>query len=181
MPLYGGNRDAGFLKGINRELMHQVISDEIIIYKIDNSITAVNLYGEAEERKYKPGVRVYAKVVPEDLNTNSNNEILDMDRIMTFSILKSDLKDKDLYVEEGDIVLYDSMYFEVDDANQEKYWTNRDPNTNIGMTNNNWPLHGYDHTIILKTHLTKREILNIEEVRTGNNIDDYLNESYHRI
>lgn len=181
MPLYGGNRDAGFLRGINRELMHQVISDEIIIYKIDNSITAINLYGEAEERKYKPGVRVFAKITPEDLNTNSNNDILDMDRIMTFSILKSDLKDKNLYVEEGDIVFYDSMYYEVDDSNQEKYWTNRDPNTNIGMTNDNWALHGYDHTIILKAHLTKREILNIEEVRTGNNVDDYLNESYHKV
>ena len=51
-----------------------------------------------------------------------------------------------------------------DNVNDEKYWTNRNPNTNIGMNNSNWPLHGYDYTITAQTHLTNREILNIEDV-----------------
>lgn len=177
MPLFGGSRDAGFLKSINLELMHQVISNEIVLYKIDDRITYTNIYGEAIDRKYKNGIKFFAKILTEDMETINNNDMIDMQRLMTFAFLKSDLRDKSIVVAEGDIIMYDTLYYEVDDSNSETYWTNRNPNSQLG----DWAKHGYDHVIIVKAHLTKREITNIEEVRSGENIDSYLEDSYHKV
>ena len=181
MPLFGSRRDAGFLRGIQRELMHRIISNEVAIYKIDIPITETNIYGEAEDRKYKDPVKAFAKILPEDIETTSDKDVLDMTRRITFAFLKSDLKDKNIIVEEGDIIYYDSLYYEVDDSNAEKYWTNRDPNSLLGITQDNWPVYGYDHTIIAICHLVKSEILNIDRVREGVNIDNDIDNSYQKI
>jgi len=179
MALFTGNRDAGFLRGISMELMHQVISSEVLIFKISHESTSTNIYGEAIDRRYKPGVRVFAKSTPEDKQSQTDSDILDFNRSIIFSFLKADLKNQNIFLQEGDIIMYDDTYFEVDNVNDNKYWSDRNPNTNIGMTQNNWALHGYDHTIVCETHQTKRNTLNIEDnLRTGDPTEEYIDPSY---
>lgn len=155
--------------------MHQVISSEVLIYKISQQDTTANIYGEAIDRRYLPGVRVFASVEPEDTTSQTDSDHLDFNKSMLFSFIKSDLKNQNIFLEEGDIIWYDDGYFEVDTVNDEKYWMNKNPNTNIGVNQNNWRLDGYDYTIICQTHLTKKNLLNIEnDLRTGDNSEDYV-------
>lgn len=175
MPLYSGNKDVGFLRGISMELMHQVISSEVLIFKISQTNTTVNIYGEAKDRRYQPGIRVFAKITQEDKVSQEDQEVMDFNRNILFSFIKADLKNQNVVIEEGDIIMYDDAYFEVDNVNDNKYWSNRNPNSNIGMTQDNWSLHGYDYTIVAEAHQTKKNILNIEDnLRTGEPTDEYV-------
>jgi hypothetical protein len=47
MALFGGSRDISLFRHINRELMANIISQEIVFYKCNLVETKVNMYGEA--------------------------------------------------------------------------------------------------------------------------------------
>lgn len=178
MPLFGGNRDSGFLRGINMELLHSIISTEVLIFKISQEDTQVNIYGEAHDRRYMPGVRTFAKITAEDKVAISDDSNIDFNKNIVFSFIKADLKNQNIYLQEGDIIQYDDMYFEVDNVNDGKYWFGRNPNTDIGMARDNRQLHGYDYTIICETHQTKKSVLNIQDdIRTGEPATEYISPS----
>ena len=63
MALYGGARDMSLFRNINRELMHDIISQQCVLYKYDLDETQVNLYGEAStEKYYHPPVLLYCLI-----------------------------------------------------------------------------------------------------------------------
>lgn len=169
MPLFIASKEAAFLKGIHTEVSHRIISTEVLIFKISQENTKTNIYGESVDRVYKPGIRTYATVSAQDRTSNSDNGFTDSTKAIIFSFIKADLKNQNTFLAEGDVIFYDNSYFQVDNVNDGKYWSERNPNTNIGMVQNNWELHGYDYIIVCETHITKRSKLNIEEVRTGDN------------
>lgn len=175
MPLFGGNRDSGFLRGINMEMLHSIISTEVLIFKISHEDTTVNIYGEANDRRYMPGVRTFAKITAEDKVAISDDSSIDFNKNILFSFIKADLKNQNIFLEEGDVIQYDDMYFEIDIVNDGKYWFNRNPNTDIGMVRDGRKLHGYDYTIICETHQTKKTVLNIDDdVRIGEPTHEYV-------
>ena len=47
MALYGSDRDASLFRLINREVIHNIIDTEVLIYKIDLASTRTNIYDEA--------------------------------------------------------------------------------------------------------------------------------------
>ena len=49
--IFGSNRDFNLLVNINRELLQDVIEQEILLYKISITDTTTNLYGEACGKK----------------------------------------------------------------------------------------------------------------------------------
>ena len=52
MALYGGQRDISLFRHVNRELIADIISQEVVYYKLKLEETKFNLYGEAAESKY---------------------------------------------------------------------------------------------------------------------------------
>ena len=44
--LFGSNRDFNLLVGINRELLKDIVEQEILYYKFNIEDTEVNIYGE---------------------------------------------------------------------------------------------------------------------------------------
>ena len=52
MALYGGSRDVSLLRSINREVIHDIISQQAAFYKFELEDTRVNIYGEASGGKY---------------------------------------------------------------------------------------------------------------------------------
>ena len=163
MPLFGSNRDAGFLRGVNLEVIHKIISNEVVLYKIDKESTKTNIYGESDRRHYKTGIRIFAHILNEPKESTVLDDAINIIKTITVSFIKSDLKNQDVYVEIGDIIYHDNEYYEIDNTLDQKNWTSRNPNTNIGMTKDSWPLHGYDHSIFITAHLTDSEILNMDE------------------
>jgi len=168
MPLFGSYRDSGLVLSVNRELLHGIISNEVAIYKLNLEQTQVNIYEESEQRSYDPAVRAYALVQLDTPLTDSSEAGLSFTRSATFGILKTDLIDSQLVVLEGDIIEYDNGYYEVDQVVDTVYWTGRNPSTVIGMTQDNWPIHGYDISITVICHLTSTNSLHIVDRRMGN-------------
>lgn len=172
MPLFASKRDAGFLKGINRELMHKLISIEVGVYKISLEHTQKNIYEESDDKVYHDPVRIFTMVIPQDRESTGDDNGIDINRQVSFGFMKGDLREKELFLSIGDIVEYDGMFYEVDLVRTDNYWAGRNPVTLIGMQEDNWPAHGYDHSIIVDVHLTKYNTLTTVNTRTGINISN---------
>ena len=50
--LFGSNRDFDLLVNINRELLKDVVEQEVLYYKLSLEDTLSNLYGEAMTKNY---------------------------------------------------------------------------------------------------------------------------------
>lgn len=167
MPLFNSRRDSGFLKGINRELLHGIISMDVAIYKLDMEQTDTNIYEESTQRAYKPPVRVFCQLRVDEKSSVGDDYGIDFAKTAAFGFLKADLREKNLYVEEGDIVYYDDRYWEVDQVSNSNYWSGRNPNTMIGIAEDSWSVHGYDHYVVAEAHLTRTNSLHIVDKRDG--------------
>ena len=111
-----GKKERDLVKQVNDELIEKVIGQQIVYYPIDLSRTNYHsLYGEAIEKTFMPPVRVYALVDYEGIQTKFDTNIgLDKEATITVHFHKRRLtEDQDLYVREGDFVLYGSIYYEI--------------------------------------------------------------------
>ena len=52
MPLFGGARDISLLRTFNRELINDIIQQEVGFYKFVLPDSNVNVYGESENKIY---------------------------------------------------------------------------------------------------------------------------------
>jgi hypothetical protein len=115
-PLFLGEKERNLVKQVNDELIEKVIGQQILYYSIDlNTTNFHELYGEAIEKTYLPPVRVYALVE----FTNYATEYLEsagIDKsweIMVHFHRRRLTEDQNLYVREGDFVLYGDFYYEI--------------------------------------------------------------------
>jgi len=56
--IFGSNRDFGLLTHIGRELLQDVVEQEILYYKFSLDDTEANLYGEALEKSFWNAVKL---------------------------------------------------------------------------------------------------------------------------
>lgn len=166
MPLFVSNRDAGFLLGVNRELLHGIISTEVAVYKLDLSQTDVNIYEESEQKAYKPPVRMFALIQKDSKSQTGDDFGLNVDRTLTVGFIKNDLQTAGLYIEEGDVIEYDQDYYQIDLVS-DTFWSGKNPETSFGTIYDNWVSHGYDIGITAQCHLTKMSSLHVVDVRVG--------------
>jgi hypothetical protein len=115
-PLFLGKKERDLVKQVNDELIEKVIGQQILYYPIDMSTTDFHpLYGEAVEKTYLPPVRVYALIEFTEFTTDYL-ESAGIDKIWEINIHfhKRRLEeDQNLYVREGDFVLYSEYYYEI--------------------------------------------------------------------
>ena len=114
-PLFLGKKERDLVKQVNDELIERVIGQQILYYPIDVERTNFHpVYGEAIEKVFLPPIRVFALVDLEKLQTATSNIGLDLDATITVHFHKRRLtEDQDLYVSEGDFVLYGEYFYEV--------------------------------------------------------------------
>lgn len=167
MPLFGSNRDSGLMRGINEELLQKVIGEEVAIYKFALAETETNLYDESNQKTYYNPVRVFTLIEFGEKGSITEEFGLNYEKTATFGFMKDELITKGLTIEEGDIIFHDDRYYEIDQVSNTKYWTGRNPDSNIGMVEDAWKKHGYDLTIIADAHLTPSTGLNIVDKRSG--------------
>jgi len=167
MPLYTSKRDSGFLLGVNREIMHGFSSVEVGVYKLDLENTSMNIYEESNNRTYKPAVRVFALISFDQKTALSEDTGTDFQRTLAVGFLRADLKQADLFLEEGDIIEYNDGFFQVDVVSTTNYWSGRNPETMIGNVQDGWAEHGYNIAIQCECHLTRLNSLNIIDTRIG--------------
>jgi len=115
-PLFLGKKERDLVKQVNDELIEKVIGQQILYYSIDMETTNFHeLYGEAIEKTYLPPMRVYALVEFTEFSTTyMENAGVDKSWEINVHFHKRRLEeDQDLYVREGDFVLYGDNYYEI--------------------------------------------------------------------
>jgi hypothetical protein len=114
-PLFLGKKERDYAKQVNDEISERVVGQTILYYPIDISTTNFHpLYGESIQKSFLPPVRVYALVKWEGQESTTSNFGLDRQTKITVNFHRRRLtEDQDLYVREGDFVLYADQYFEI--------------------------------------------------------------------
>lgn len=166
MALFGRQRDIDFMIGVNRELINDVIEQQVDFYKPylneTKSKDTANLYGEASAQKtYFQPVRLNTLITYDPDTPIDDDSLLDFTRGVTFAFLRDDLVPFNLVMELGDIIEYRSKFFEVDDINEGQFVMGKDKNhpKSVG------PDFGRSVSIICVTHQTNQQRLQIAKAR----------------
>ena len=115
-PLFLGEKERDLVKQVNDELIERVIGQSIIYYPIDYATTKFHpIYGEAIEKNFLPPIRVQALIEWEGIQSAYTDKIgIDKQSTITIHFHKRRLtEDQDLFVREGDFVLYGENYYEI--------------------------------------------------------------------
>ena len=115
-PLFLGKKERDLVKQVNDELVENVIGQAILYYPIDMDRTNFHdMYGEAVEKTYLSPIRVYALIkFDEEATSYMEGMGIDSDSVITVNFHRRRLtEDQDLYVREGDFILYGKTYYEI--------------------------------------------------------------------
>tara|TARA_Y100000310_G_scaffold260885_1_gene270011 strand:+ start:50 stop:541 length:492 start_codon:yes stop_codon:yes gene_type:complete len=114
-PLFVGEKERDLVKQVNDELIERVVGQVVAYYPIDIEHTNFHpLYGEAITKSFLPPVRVNALVEFQGEETKVEPYGLDKMTKLTVHFHKRRLtEDQDLYVREGDFVLYGEAFYEI--------------------------------------------------------------------
>ena len=162
MALFGSSRDVSTFKGIAKELLENVISQQVGYYKYMLGDTEKNVYGEATSRYYIGPVLINCLIERGDFSTVTKEQVIDVARPATFRFLKDHLQDANVVPEIGDILMYNELYYEVDNVNQNQLILGKDPNYAYSEGLNEF---GSSFSIIVTTHYTSGDKLGITKQR----------------
>jgi hypothetical protein len=162
MALFGKDRDISLFRTISREVVNDIIEQEIGYYKINLNVTNTNIYGESIQKSYIGPVLLKCLITRGEQNTTSEDKGQDRFRDINVAFLRDDLVIYDLLPEVGDVILWNNDYYEVDNLVENQLIVGKDPNYAI---TNYLSDFGSDFSIIVKGHYTRPEKLNIERVR----------------
>jgi hypothetical protein len=140
MALFGQARDISMFRYVNRELMGNIISQQAAFYKLRLTQTNFNMYGEAAEQKYYDGpILLYTLIDLPDQEWSTDDLGVNWNWKPTFKFLRDDLLNKlqdfnedtiygaNLVPQPGDIILYETAYYEVTTTNAAQYFVGKDP------------------------------------------------------
>ena len=121
-PLFVGEKERDLVKQVNDELIERVIGQQVLYYSISLEHTNFHsLYGEAIEKTFLPPIRVYVLVVWQGYTTEATSLGIDRRPSITLHFHKRRLsEDQDLFVREGDFVLYGDTHYEIVNLNEPR-------------------------------------------------------------
>lgn len=115
-PLFTGEKERNLVKQVNDELIERVIGQQIAYFSVDIDRSNFHpLYGEAIEKTFLPPIRIYALVKWEG-QTQSFTQNIGIDKATSIEIhfhKKRLTEDQNVFVREGDFVLYGDRYYEI--------------------------------------------------------------------
>lgn len=151
MSKFVTTRDTTFFQSINSELIVDVITTQIILFKPSLKDTINDdLYEESIEKVWQVGVQLECLIDRSDQEVNSTEFGPNNTQIIKFNINRSQIEAKNIYPEIGDLVQWNNYYYEAEHVYENQYVA--------GRTNENW-------SIIIDAHLTNISMLNIEEIK----------------
>ena len=162
MAMFGRSRDINLFLSVNNELLHDVISQEIGYYKIILNDVPANLYGESTEKMYLGPVLMSCLIERGDFNSSSDDFGQDINRAVKYRFLKNDLINANVVPEIGDVIMYNELYYVVDEVNQIQLILGKDNDYAYSEGLENF---GSSWSIICTTHYTRAEKLGITKQR----------------
>ena len=164
MALFGGSRDISLFHNLNKELINDIIQTEIAYYKFALEQTKVNVYGEAPGKNYFEPMKIACLIERDDQAWSSDDFGSDINQSIKFNFLKKELKDINLIPEIGDLLLFRNNFYEVDSKTENQLILGRDPDYAISTETTD---HGDSFSILLNTHISRVEKLNLIPLRKG--------------
>ena len=160
--LFGSNRDFDLLVSINRELLKDIVEQEILYYKIALDEINVNIYGESLEKSYNTAVKLNCLITRGDQVVDIQEFGPDLGREASFAFLRPDLSDVNVVPEVGDIISWHEDYYEVDTVRENQLFLGRDSSYNLNSSTSGF---GSSISIIVDCHLTRADRVGITKVR----------------
>jgi hypothetical protein len=148
MPKFLLGRDIDLFKSVARELVSDVIQNTIVLFKVNMNETKVNIYGEAMNKTWHPGIELFALVDKDPESARYEGFGLDTDQNVTFKLDRWMLEENNAYPEVGDIINWNGGYFEIDNTNEIQLVG--------GQPYNNF-------SVVCSTFMVSKSNLNIEE------------------
>ncbi len=148
MSKFLSNRDWNFIQQVNSELSDEIVEVNVILWKLRLEDTLTNIYGEGlTKQRYEP-IELTAFIdYPEKTVTSDGMIGIDSRQNPQFRFVREILSRKEVYPETGDLLSYNDLYYEIDNVQEVQLIATRP---------------GLSHSIICDTHLTRRDVLQIE-------------------
>jgi len=168
MALFGSSRDISVFRYINRELLGNVITQEVAYYQYNLDQTRVNMYGENVEGKYYIGPVLFNCLIERN---DQAFPVSDLGPDLVWSIkvafLIDDLEAANVVPDVGDIVMYQEGYFEVDNVISNQQFVGKDPSYPYGPNPLNPGLEnfGYNVSIVVNAHYVPQDKVSITKAR----------------
>ena len=160
--LFGSQKDFNVLTRISRELLQDIIEQEIGYYKLSLNDTQSNIYGEATDKVFLDPVKLNCLITRGDQVIDVDEFGPDLNREASFAFIRKDLVDASVVPEVGDIVFWQEDYYEVDTVRENQLFFGRDSSYNL---TNYGSKFGSSESIIVDCHLTRAEKVGINRVR----------------
>jgi len=160
--LFGSDRDFSLFGKINRELLTDIVEQEVLYYKISLQDTISNLYGEALEKSFLEPIKLNCLITRGDQVITDDEFGPDLGREASFAFLRELLVEADTLPEVGDIVMWHEDYYEVDTVRENQLFVGRDKSYNLTDYGSNF---GSSMSIIVDCHLTRADRVGIARQR----------------
>ena len=148
MPKFLVGRDIELFKSFAREVVDDVVQNVLVLFKINMSDTKINLYGEAMNKTWHPGVEVFGLIDKEPESANYEGFGSDTNQNIIFKLDRWMLEEKNIYPEIGDVIYFNTAYYEIDNTTEVQLVG--------GQTYNNF-------SVVCQTFMVSKSNLNIEE------------------
>lgn len=158
MALFGSVRDIATFKIFTKELVEDVVSQEVGYYKVKLGDTQANIYGETTKRYFVGPVLIPCLIVRGDFSRVETDFGLDTDRKVDFRFFKDHLVEANVVPEVGDYVMYNEAYYEVDNVNENQYVLGKNVDY---VYSDGTEGFGQSYSIILTTHYSSPDKLGI--------------------
>jgi hypothetical protein len=168
MALFGSARDISMFRYVNRELLGDIITQQIGYYKYNLNQTRVNMYGENVEGKYYIGpVLLNCLLERNDQAFPTNDFGPDLTWGIKVAFLRDDLVGANVVPEVGDIIMYQEGYFEVDNIISNQQFVGKDPDYpySVNPLNPGLGNFGYNVSIVCEAHYVPQDKVNITLAR----------------
>ena len=146
MALYGRNKDVLLFQGLNTELLHKIIEQQVGYYKPKLDDTPSNIYGEAQNKTWIGPVLLKCL----------------LNRTLSARFFRKDLVDANVVPEIGDVILWNEDYYEVDNLVENQLVVGKDPSYPYSDTVDDF---GTSLSIIVECHYTRPERIGLKEQR----------------
>ena len=159
---FGSDRDISLLVNIGRELLHDIVEQEVLYHKLSLEDTDVNLYGESLRKSYWNAVKLNCLITRGDQVIDIQEFGPDLGREASFAFLRQDLVDKVVVPEVGDIVEWHNDFYEVDVVRENQLFLGSDNNYNLQSYTAGY---GRSISIIVDCHITRADRVGLTETR----------------
>ena len=148
MPKFLQTRDIEFFKSIARELVDDVVENICVLFKVNLNETKINLYGEALNKTWHPGVELNVLINKSGQTAAYEGFGADVLQNIEFKFDRWMLEEKLSYPEIGDVIYFDNSYYEIDNTSEVQFVG--------GLSENNF-------SVVCSTFMVRKSQLNIEE------------------